>query len=417
MSVSVIDEALTDLAREHSGRILAILANRIGDLDIADESVQEALVRGAERWPKDGIPDNPPGWLMTVARRIAIDRLRSDSSARRRIEQSGHDLTADLNAAPDSVPLIDEANDATVRDDRLRLLLLCCHPALNLEAQVALTLRLVAGLTTEEIASAFLVPTSTLAQRISRAKRKVRDAGIPLTIPDNLDDRVASVLAVLYLSFNEGYLSRSDTTDIVRVDLCDEAIRLTAQFVELVPDSAEALGLFALELFHDARRDARVNPQRELVLLQDQDRATWDWTKVTLANSLLHRSMQLMAPGPYQLQAHIAARHTNAPRADATDWAAIASLYAQLEKVLPTDVVRLNHAAAVALATSPNAGLDRLASLTDLDGYHLLHSTRARLLEMAGEPALALDSWKRAAELVINPAEKQLIDERITALS
>ena len=385
--------------------MLALLARRFGDLDLADEAVQDALVAAVSDWPAKGIPSNPAGWLYTVARNGAIDRLRRAASARRRLADAAHELTAEREEETDMV--IDES---TVGDEQLRLMLLCCHPALDRNAQVALTLRLVGGLTTPEIAAAFVVPEATLAQRIVRAKAKIRLAGIPLSIPTDLDERVDALLAVLYLVFNEGYLSRG-TDAATRVDLVDESIRLARRAQELLPDNPEVLGLLALELFHRARLSTRTDALGELVLLEDQDRSAWDLDQITEGNTVLRAAMEQLKPGPYQLQAIIAGHHANARTAADTDWAAIAGLYGQLEQMTNNPVVALNRAVAVAMADGARAGLALLAEVRGLDEYHLLHSTRGELLVRAGEPARA--SFERALELVSNPAERRHLERRL----
>ena len=385
--------------------MLALLTRRFGDLDLADEAVQDALVAAVSDWPAKGIPSNPAGWLYTVARNGAIDRLRRAASARRRLADAAHELTAEREEETDMV--IDES---TVGDEQLRLMLLCCHPALDRNAQVALTLRLVGGLTTPEIAAAFVVPEATLAQRIVRAKAKIRLAGIPLSIPTDLDERVDALLAVLYLVFNEGYLSRG-TDAATRVDLVDESIRLARRAQELLPDNPEVLGLLALELFHRARLSTRTDALGELVLLEDQDRSAWDLDQITEGNTVLRAAMEQLKPGPYQLQAIIAGHHANARTAADTDWAAIAGLYGQLEQMTNNPVVALNRAVAVAMADGARAGLALLAEVRGLDEYHLLHSTRGELLVRAGEPARA--SFERALELVSNPAERRHLERRL----
>lgn len=307
---------------------------------------------------------------------------------------------------------------ADVRDDRLRLMLLCCHPALDRHTQVALTLRLVGGLTTVEIAAAFLVPEATLAQRIVRAKRKIRDAGIPLSIPADLTNRVDALLAVLYLVYNEGYLTRGGgSTEPVRVDLVHEAIRLTTQLVELLPDHAEVDGLLALQLFHASRSATRLDQHGELVLLDRQDRTRWDLDTIQEGNRVLARALRRMQPGPYQVQAVIASYHANARTADETDWPAIARAYSQLVAMTDSPVVRLNHAIAVAMADGPLAGLALLDGLTGLDRYHLLHSTRGELLARAGEDLAASAAFDRALTLVDNPAERRHLERRRSGLA
>jgi RNA polymerase sigma-70 factor, ECF subfamily len=313
----------------------------------------------------------------------------------------------------DEPDMIDD--ERLIADDQLRLMLLCCHPALERDTQVALTLRLVGGLTTAEIASAFLVPEATLAQRIVRAKRKIRDAGIPLTIPADLDGRVDALLAVLYLIYNEGYLSRSGggaDSSPVRVDLADEAIRLTALVTQLLPDHAETDGLLALQLFHRARARTRIDTDGDLVLLDRQDRSLWDGEAIIAANGVLARAMRRMQPGVYQVQAIIASHHANARTAADTDWPAIVALYAQLVAMTDSAVVRLNHAIAVAMADGPLAGLAMLDRLEGLDSYHLFHSARGELLARAGDMTAARTAFERALTLTDNPAERRHLERR-----
>lgn len=412
-------DPLTRLAREDSGRVLALLARRFG-VGLAEEAVQDALAEAARVWPDRGVPTNPPAWLMTVAKRKAIDRLRREASARRRTRAAAldpHGAEADLADDRDTSVIDDDDmidDEHRISDDQLRLMLLCCHPALDRDTQVALTLRLVGGLTTTEIAAAFLVPESTLAQRIVRAKRKIRDAGIPLSIPADLDGRVDTLLAVLYLVFNEGYLSRSSGTGgaSVRVDLADEAIRLTALVVALLPDHAETDGLLALQLFHRARSDTRLDAAGDLVLLEHQDRSQWDLAVIRDANAVLARALRRMQPGPYQLQAVIASHHANARTSADTDWPAIALLYSQLVAMTGSPVVRLNHAIAVAMADGPLAGLALVDDIDGLDGYHLFHSTRGELLARAGDTDGARAEFERALELTDNPAERRHLERR-----
>jgi RNA polymerase sigma-70 factor (ECF subfamily) len=416
-----VGAALTELAREHSGRVLALLARQFRDLDLADDAVQDALAEAAEHWPAAGPPDNPPAWLLTVARRKAIDRLRREQSRRRRLAAAARDLAADA-ASPEP----EEPEEPLVRDDRpvgvdeageqLRLMLLCCHPALDRDAQVALTLRLVGGLTTAEIAAAFLIPEATLAQRIVRAKRKIRDARIPLSIPADLRPRVDALLGVLYLIANEGYLSRGAGGPAVRVDLLDEALRLSARARELLPGDAEVEGLIALQLYHRARAATRLDADGELVLLGDQDRARWDRALIEQANALLATAAARRAPGPYQLQAMIAAHHGNAATAAATDWTAIAELYRHLLARTGSPVVALNRAVAVAEADGPLAGLAVLDTIDGLDSYYLLHSTRAELQLRAGDVDGARASFAQARALTANPAEQRHLDRRLASL-
>lgn len=388
--------------------MLALLTRRFGDLDAADDAVQDALITALTAW-QSGLPESPAAWLYTVARNTLIDQLRRDRASRRRLEAAAPELTAHHTTtdAEEEDDLIMDAS--SLGDERLRLLLLCCHPALDRDTQVALTLRLAGGLTAAEVAAAYLLPEATLTQRVVRAKRKIREAGMPLTIPANLDERVDALLRVLYLIFNEGYLSRG-AAHVMRVDLMLEAIRLTRQVVDEVPASAEAEGLLALELYHHARSGTRVDGLGELVLLEHQDRTGWNLDVITEANARLHSAMTRMAPGPYQVQAIIAGHHANARTAADTDWSAIAELYAQLGRMTPNPVVDLNRAVAIAMADGPLAGLAVLDRLTGLDDYHLFHATRGELLARAGRPAAA--SFERARELASNEAERRHLARR-----
>lgn len=388
--------------------MLALLTRRFGDLDAADDAVQVALITALTAW-QSGIPESPAAWLYTVARNTLIDQVRRDRASRRRLEAAAPELTAHHTTtdAEEEDDLIMDAS--SLGDERLRLLLLCCHPALDRDTQVALTLRLAGGLTAAEVAAAYLLPEATLTQRVVRAKRKIREAGMPLSIPANLDERVDALLRVLYLIFNEGYLSRG-AAHVTRVDLMLEAIRLTRQVVDELPASAEAEGLLALEFYHHARSGTRVDGLGELVLLEHQDRTGWNLDVITEANARLHSAMTRMAPGPYQVQAIIAGHHANARTAADTDWSAIAELYAQLGRMAPNPVVELNRAVAIAMADGPLAGLAVLDRLTGLDDYHLFHSTRGELLARAGRPAAA--SFERALQLTSNEAERRHLERR-----
>jgi RNA polymerase sigma-70 factor, ECF subfamily len=409
-----VDEVVARLAREESGRVVALLARRFNDLDLADDAVQDALIEAVSVWAERGIPDNQAGWLLSVARRKAIDRLRRLSSARRRTMQAANELLAQTESDDaERSPMIDDANAPTMGDEHLRLVLLCCHPALDRDTQVALTLRLVGGLSTPEIAAAFLVPEATLAQRIVRAKRKIRDAGMPLSIPSNLDERVDTVLSVLYLIFNEGYLTRGDRDGVVRLDLVDEAVRLTSVLNDLLPACAEVEGLLALEMFNVARMATRTDQAGDLVLLDRQDRTRWDLATIERANSLLTVAMSRMTPGPFQIQALIARSHANARTAADTDWPMIATLYGQLVRMTESAVVKLNHAVAVAMADGPNAGLALVNSLKGLDEYHLFHATRGELLMRADDHVAAAEAFARARILATNPAEQRHLDRRL----
>lgn len=412
-----IEAALIRLAREESGRVLALLARQFRSLDLADEAVQDALTTAAATWLARGVPDNPPAWLLTVARNRAIDRLRRQASARRRARAAAPDLVVDDTApfTSDQPAMIHDPPDQPVADDQLRLMLLCCHPALDRNAQVALTLRLVGGLTTTEIAAGLLVQEATVAQRIVRAKRKIRDAGIPLTIPTDLGEGIDVLLGVLYIIFNEGYLSR--TTDVVvRIDLVDEAIRLTEALACIVDNQPEVLGLLALERFNRARAATRIDPSGDLVLLEDQDRTRWDLAEIAAADRVLMRALQQMQPGPYQLQAVIARHHATARTAADTDWPGIVAAYAQLVATTASPVARLNQAVAVAMADGPHAGLSALEQVDGLDDYHLFHAARGELLSRAGRTAEAADAFTTALALTSNEAERRHLTRRRAGL-
>jgi RNA polymerase sigma-70 factor (ECF subfamily) len=385
--------------REEAGRLTGALVRILGDFESAEELVQEALLVALERWRRDGIPSQPGHWLLTTARRLAIDQWRR----RARYAEKLATLAGE--------PLMERAGEV---DDRLRLIFTCCHPALGREAQLALTLRAVVGLTTAEIARAFLVPEPTVAQRISRAKRKIVTAGIPYRVPSGkeLGERLEEVLAVLYLMFNEGYLATAQTTD--RRDLAADAEWLTGLVVELLPTEPEALGLLALMRLHQARAAARFGPGGELVVLAEQDRSVWNRGVVAVAGALVVRALEMGRPGPYQVQAAIAACHAEAPSWQETDWDQIALLYEKLVQLAPSPVVRLNRAIAVSQLLGAQAGLqevDRLAGA--LERYHLFHATRAELLRRLGRLAEARLADERALQLTRNPAERTLLSGRL----
>ncbi len=413
-----VDAVLARLVRHDAPRVLALLAGRYRDLHLADDAVADALAVAADRWPTDGVPDNPGAWLNRVASRKAIDLRRRLDADRRRTLAAAPELHADPNdtTTMNYTQLIDDpTGDPNLPEDQLRLMFLCCHPALASDAQVALTLRLIGGLTTDEIAAAYLVPTPTLAQRISRAKTKIRTAGIPLSMPSLLEQRLDVVLSVLYLVFNEGYLGRGDNIAPVRVDLCEEALRLTRSLVDLLPDHAEIHGLLALELFHHARRDTRLDDNTDLVLLPDQDRTGWHSEAIEQGNAALRHAMELRAPGRYQIQAMIAGYHTNAQHAEDTDWARIAALYDRLLTIDPSPVVALNRAVAIGIAESPEAGLAALPNEDDLAEYHLFHAAKAELHLMAGDITQARTAFAQAHRFARNAAEIRHLERRLAA--
>jgi RNA polymerase sigma-70 factor, ECF subfamily len=400
--------------RREYGRCVATLIRFLGDIDAAEEAIQDAFTVAAARWPSEGVPPNPGAWIVTTARNRAIDRLRRESVRDERHAQAHHLYGAD--AADDTPP-----QEETVPDDRLRLVFTCCHPALNQAAQVALTLRLLGGLQTPEIARAFLVPEATMAQRIVRAKRKIKDTRIPYRVPAEaeLPGRLTPVLAVVYLIFNEGYAATSGS--LLRLDLCAEAIRLARVLAELMPDEPEAHGLLALLLLLHARHAARVTANGALVRLAEQDRRLWDQDPITEGQAIVRACVQRGHPGPYQLQAAINAVHSVAPSFGSTDWHAILTLYDQLYALTPTPVVALNRAVALAEVRGPAAGLAALDELRTsgggLDGYYLFHAARADLLRRLGRDEEAATAYDAARALTGNPVEQAFLDAQRTAVS
>ncbi len=396
--------------REEHGRVLAALITHFGDFTLAEDALQDALVEALTRWPLDGAPRNPGAWLTTVAKRRAIYRLRRSAIQ----ERNAVILEADATDEQDG----EEIEMDSIPDDRLKLMFTCCHPSLAMEAQVALTLHTLGGLSTQDVARAFLVPVTTMAQRLARARNKIRNAGIPYRVPpdDLLPERLDALLRVIYLIFNEGYVATSGDK-LTRNDLCAEAIRLAQVLVNLMTGSAEARGLLALLLLHDSRRETRLNAAGELVLLDEQDRTRWDRAKISEGIAILDDALLLRAPGVYQVQAAISALHAEADTPEATDWPQIAMLYGTLAKMMPSSVVEVNRAVAIAMAQSPADGLALLYRIRDMEDFYPYHVARADLLRRTNQREAAADAYQRALALCGNSAEHAYLQRRFDEMN
>ena len=408
-------DVLTEVFRREHGRLMAVLVRACGDFDLAEDALQDAAAEATRRWEIDGVPDNPSGWMVTVARRKAIDRIRRDQRFASRLNALGA-----LFEAQEGITPAEDESDA-LGDDRLRLIFTCCHPAIAVDGQVALALRTLGGLSTAEVARAFLVSEATMAQRIVRAKRKIHDAKIPYRVPppEALPERLNSVLSVIYLIFNEGYAGTAGE-ELVRVDLADEAIRLGRTLAELLPREPEVHGLVGLMLLHHSRRNARVDAAGDFVALDQQDRSRWEVSMIDEGLEAVERAFALGQVGHYSIQAAIGAVHARSIRAEETDWRQIAALYEVLEMLQPTSVVRFNRAAAVGMAEGPAAGLamlDVLSGDATLSGYHLYHAARADFLRRDGEHDLAAEAYRIALDLCQNDVERRYLQRRLLEMS
>lgn len=410
-NAQVTNSTVDAVYRSDWGRIVATLIRQFGDFELAEDAAQEAFTAAVDQWRTEGVPESPSAWIIQTAKHKAIDRLRRQTRLQEKIETHPEFFPSEIVDEP-------SFNWGEIPDDRLRLIFTCCHPALALEAQVALTLRTLGGLQTDEIARAFLVPTATMAQRLVRAKRKIRDAGIPFTVPDTSDmpERVDGVLTAIYLIFTEGYAATRGQP-LIRADLCTEAIRLGRLVKTLLEPNppAEATALLALMLLHDSRREARLDEAGDLVVLEEQDRSRWNKEQIAEALTLVDEALS-NSPGPFALEAAIAAEHCKAVRADNTDWPRIVKLYDFLQQLLPSPVVALNRAVAIAMAHGPKTGLaiiDELAASGELDEYHLLHAARADMLRRLGSNTEAAESYELALSLASNDSERRFLERRL----